>query len=111
MNFSVYPKWKYHATKPARIVKDAIEEHELGEEWFDSRKELREGRKPQPGLNRQADFKDGDLIKVDGRDYVIGAGYLDEARPQIDINSGLLKEISEEEQHTPQKPAKKGHSK
>ncbi len=28
-----YPRWKYHATDPACIVKNAEEEKSLGEEW------------------------------------------------------------------------------
>ncbi len=31
-----YPKFKYHATKAARIVNDDAEEQELGAEWKDS---------------------------------------------------------------------------
>lgn len=31
-----YPKWKYHATKDAVIVKDEAEEKALGKGWKDS---------------------------------------------------------------------------
>ena len=34
--FVEYPKWKYHATKPAVVVKDAQAETALGEGWADS---------------------------------------------------------------------------
>jgi len=30
-----YPKWKYHRTEPAVIVKDPDEEADLGEGWAD----------------------------------------------------------------------------
>lgn len=36
MEIISYPKWKYHATLPAIIIQDAIEETELGDEWKDS---------------------------------------------------------------------------
>lgn len=31
-----YPKWKYHPSKPAVIVNDAVAEEALGEGWFDN---------------------------------------------------------------------------
>lgn len=31
-----YPKWKYHATKPAAVVKDEAEEKALGKGWEDT---------------------------------------------------------------------------
>ena len=34
--YQAYPKWKYHAKKPACIVEDREEEDELGEEWYDN---------------------------------------------------------------------------
>lgn len=36
MDVVQYPKFKYHATKAARIVNDDAEEQELGSEWKDS---------------------------------------------------------------------------
>lgn len=31
-----YPRWKYHATKPAIIVPDEAAEKKLGKDWYDS---------------------------------------------------------------------------
>lgn len=31
-----YPRWKYHATKPACVVYSAKEERDLGRGWADS---------------------------------------------------------------------------
>lgn len=34
-NFSNYPKWRYHASKPAVIVNDENEDKDLGRGWHD----------------------------------------------------------------------------
>lgn len=39
---SGFPKWKYHATKEAVIVKDECAEKALGKEWGDSPTEFHE---------------------------------------------------------------------
>lgn len=31
-----HPKWKYHASRPARVVSSEAEEKELGPEWAES---------------------------------------------------------------------------
>lgn len=33
---TVYPKWKYHESFEAVIVKDAAKEKELGDKWADT---------------------------------------------------------------------------
>jgi hypothetical protein len=35
MTVDEFPKWKYHATKPALIVPDKAAEEALGEDWYD----------------------------------------------------------------------------
>lgn len=34
--YQQYPKWMYHATKPACVVNDPIEHEELGDDWAES---------------------------------------------------------------------------
>jgi hypothetical protein len=31
-----YPKWMYHATLPACVVQDPIEQEELGDDWAET---------------------------------------------------------------------------
>lgn len=49
----MYPKWKYHATLPAKIIFNASEENTAGSEWFESpadigKIEVYEEVKPEP---------------------------------------------------------------
>lgn len=39
---SEFPKWLYHAHKPAVVVDDADAEEDLGEGWFDTPAEAKE---------------------------------------------------------------------
>lgn len=39
MGYHPYPRWKYHATKPARIVESAEEEVALGDDWHNTPQE------------------------------------------------------------------------
>jgi hypothetical protein len=67
MNHCTYPKWKYHAEKPACIVTDEAEESSLGLGWVDSpaaiiASEPALAPKPEPKAPRKTGSKGGGKV-------------------------------------------------
>jgi hypothetical protein len=54
-----YPAWRFHPTKPARIVQNEDEDQALGEGWLDSHLKLPKPDDPEPKEPDHTDMTTG----------------------------------------------------